>query len=52
MRVAYNGVRTVVKREEMSAIWPNWCCQQSITVLSTPPSSMSETKNNKAMVSK
>ena len=29
-----------VKREVKSAIWCYWCCQQSITVLSTPPTSM------------
>ena len=29
-----------LKREGKCAIWPNWFCQQSITVLSTPPSSM------------
>ena len=33
-------ITKTVKRGGMSTIWPNWCCQQSITVLSTPPSSM------------
>ena len=34
-----------VQRGGKSAILPNWCCQQSITVLSTPPFSMINTDN-------
>ena len=37
----YKSKTKIVK----SAIWPNWYCQQSITVLSTPPSSMPRYKN-------
>ena len=32
--------RTLKEEESLLSIWPNWFCLQSITVLSTPPSSM------------
>ena len=38
----YKSETKKVKRGGKSGIQPNWCCQHSITVLSTPPSSMSE----------
>ena len=40
----YKSKTKINKRGGKSAIWPNWCCQQSITVLSTPPSSMGSTR--------
>ena len=42
----YKSKTKIVKRGGKSAIWPNWCCQQSITVLSTPPSSIHSAKNS------
>ena len=40
-KVFINQKSKEVKRGWKSAIWPNWFCRQSITVPSTPPSSMS-----------
>ena len=38
-------IKNKVNRGGKSAILPNWCYRQSITVLSTPPSSMKVSKN-------
>ena len=36
----YKSKTKIVERGGKSAIMSNWCCRQSITFLSTPPSSM------------
>ena len=48
----YKSKTKKVKRGGKSAIWPNWCCQQSITILSTPPSSICNTEFSKESTKK